>query len=235
MNLKEAQILLPEYPRILHLPHLPNATRDDLVASPEESSVIFSTETVVEEKLDGASLGLRWSEDELLIRNRNHILRKGYRKETPAKMQFAPVWSYFYDRRSMLENLHSLCGEVSIYGEWLLAQHGIRYDKLPALFIAYDLYKPTERNWVEPALARDYLSRAGFIVPPLFPDELENYEHLETWIQQFSDFSTLDLREGVCVKVIKDGVLQRFKKVRTSFVRGQYWSEDSLTKNKVVK
>lgn len=237
MNLKDAQFLLPEYPRILHLPHLPNATRDDLVASVIDASIIFGSDPIcIEEKLDGASLGVRYvDEEELLIRNRNHVLRKGYRKETSAKMQFAPVWSYFYDRRSMLEHLTSLCGDVSVYGEWLLAQHGIRYDKLPALFVAYDLYRSEDQTWIPPALARQYLSEAGFAVPPLFEAKLSSYEQLETWIQQSSPFSSTDLREGVCVKVMKPEGLHRFKKVRSSFIRGQYWSDTRITKNRVLK
>jgi hypothetical protein len=50
--------LLPEYPRISHLPHLPNATQDDLITSAPESELVFSADEVyVEEKVDGSQCG----------------------------------------------------------------------------------------------------------------------------------------------------------------------------------
>lgn len=85
---------LPEYPRTLHLPHNPNAARNDLIASSKDVAEIFSSDNVyIEEKIDGANCGMMLIDDGKgesipLIRNRSHILSKGYNKGTPAKQQF---------------------------------------------------------------------------------------------------------------------------------------------------
>lgn len=245
MNLSELQHLLPDYPRIQHLPHKPNTTRDDLVATDLEAIAIFTrgvgnqTSIFVEEKLDGASLGVKWSDEGPVIRNRSHILRKGYRKETSAKMQFASTWTYFYDKEQNFLKLRNLCHgqDVSIYGEWLLAQHGVIYDKLPTTFVAYELYDSTEKKWLATGLSRKLLEEAGFYITPLLhTGVVKNYEQLETLINQASPFSSTEQREGVCVKVCDETqVLARFKKVRSDFVRGKYWHDKVITKNIVVK
>jgi ATP-dependent RNA circularization protein (DNA/RNA ligase family) len=74
--------ILPPFPRT---PSMFRRDNDDIVAFEELD--LFQTERfIVEEKLDGANCGIALSEgNDFIIRNRKHILKKGYKKNTKAK------------------------------------------------------------------------------------------------------------------------------------------------------
>ena len=229
--------LLPEYPRTRHLPYKPNAQRVDLIASDKEAQVIFDNEnTWVEEKVDGASVGICFFEGHPVIRNRSNILNKGKsgHLRTPAKLQFAPLWNRVYHNIDNFEKLNELCGfEASVYGEWLYALHGIRYDQLPGYFMAYDIYDWERNHFMQTGKALKLLSESGFETPPLLHQgKVPSYEYLEKFMKEMSPFSTVDKREGLYIKVCdNDKVVSRFKWVRSDFIQGGRWDKRKITKN----
>jgi RNA ligase len=231
--------LLPDYPRTRHLCHKPNAQRLDLISTEKECEVIFNNDNVYfEEKVDGASVGLCYYQNNPIIRNRNNFLQKGKsgHLRTPAKLQFAPIWNFFYENVHKFDKLNELAGfEASIYGEWMMALHGVIYDRLPSYLMTYDVYDWTCDKFLDPGEARNLLTTAGFdVVPLLHRGKIPNFEFLENFMKEKSPFSTSDLREGVYVKV-SDGryMTDRFKWVRSDFIQGCHWSERKLTKNKL--
>lgn len=232
--------LLPDYPRTKHLCYKPNAQRLDLIADEKECAVILNNEnTTVEEKVDGANCGICFYEDNPIIRNRNNFLQKGKsgHLRTPAKIQFAPLWNWFYENREKFVKLRELCGyEPSVYGEWLYALHGIEYDVLPGYFMAYDLYDWEKNHFVQTKRARQLLMDVGFIITPLLHSgKVPSYEFLEKFMGEKSPFSTLDKREGLYIKVCDDEqVLHRFKWVRHDFIQGCRWDERKITKNRLI-
>lgn len=220
----DAWELLPDFGRIKHLPHKPNTDRDDLVATVEEALAIFGQRAVlVEEKVDGSQVAVNYSGDVPLVRNKNHVLVKGYgRKNTPAKAQYAPLWNWAYERQREFAELDSLVGErVSVYGEWIYAEHTLRYDLAPADFIAYEVYLADRRVFMHPTVARVALEKCGFFLPEYLSwwPELLSYEKLEALTLQPSRWSTRDKREGVMVKVYDDvaDTVTRFKMRRADF------------------
>jgi ATP-dependent RNA circularization protein (DNA/RNA ligase family) len=248
VSFDEEKILLPDFPRTKHLPWKPNASREDLIATEDEAKVIFRGKELkdrlstwketffgyvyVEEKVDGANVGFTRVNGQPIIRNRSHILRKGYSKRTTAKMQFAPIWNWYYENEDKFEWLEEL-GPFSLYGEWLVARHSIYYDQLPSYFLAFDLYDRLERKFVDPAITRGYMEMVGFSMPPALATDPQSYEQLEQLTQQPSAFSS-ERREGVYLKV-SDGqyITHRFKMVRPDFCQGEHWSDSALVKNKL--
>lgn len=230
------QLILPQYPRTRHLPHKPNTQRNDLVVDDNDADIIFTSDRVsVEEKVDGANCGMTLYEDHPLIRNHNNILNKAYHKKTPAKMQFASVWNWWYNNRSMFESLLE-SGPFSVYGEWMVAQHGLYYDQLPSWFIAHSIWNYEALEWVDTKVARDILSACGFdLVPLLHWGPVDSYEQLESLANDQSEFAS-ESGEGVYVKV-SDGrwVTNRFKMVRQGFEQGALWSDQEINKNKLTK
>lgn len=231
--------LLPDYPRTQHLCYKPNAQRLDLIASENDCKILLENEnTFCEEKVDGASVGICFFENNPIIRNRSNILQKGKsgHLRTPAKIQFASIWNYFYEHINRFEKLNDLCGmPVSIYGEWLYALHGIEYDKLPSFFVPYDIYDWERGFFIPTGHARDLLKCAGFdLVPLLYKGKLSSYDYLEKFMDEKSEFSNLDKREGVYIKVCDDEkITHRFKWVRSDFIQGSRWDERKITKNRV--
>jgi atypical dual specificity phosphatase len=223
----------PAFPRTAHLPFCPQAQRDDLIAKEAEAQVIFAQPVCVEEKLDGANAGIVFLGDELFIRNRDHILRKGFDAKTPAKKQFAALWTWAYDHADHFEQLAVRSGRtLSVYGEWLYAKHTIHYDRLSALFIPFDLYDPDTRSFLDPRISRQLLADSGFEIPPLLHEgPVPSYEFLAEYLQRASAFADT-LREGVYLKV-GDGsqVTHRFKMVRTGFGQPPDWNRQKLIRN----
>src|SRR5437868_5832804 len=124
MNL---EAYLPEFPRTYHLPIEPNATSDDKVASPVEMERFLAGKIHVEEKVDGSNCGVTLIEGQIVVRSRSNILntdRSG--RGGNARAQFAPIWSYFYDRVDRFELLEEQLGFMpGVYGEWIYAAHKI--------------------------------------------------------------------------------------------------------------
>lgn len=228
--------ILPEFPKTRHLPWKPNTVRGDLVVSEDEAKVIFENpRTFVQEKVDGANSGMALVNGEPIIRNREHILRKGFMKDTPAKKQFASIWGWFYDHKENFETLNNLLGPVSVYGEWMVQIHGMVYDALPDWFLAYDVYDYETEKFFDPELAMDALQKAGFSVVPTLKVGVSSYEELEKLANDNSPFAAIP-REGVYVKV-SDGKWQvdRFKMVRQGFVQGGLFDNKTLRKNRLAK
>ncbi len=230
------RVILPDYPRTRHLPWNPNASRDDLIASKKDCQIIFESERVqVTEKVDGANMGVTKGP---IIRNRNHILRKGHTARTAAKKQFSSVFGWYYEHLHLFEELGKLAPNTSVFGEWLLARHSVEYDRLPSFFMAYDLYDYASKQFVDPFEARGILVAAGFaVVPELHRGKVGSHGQLEAMVGQPSPFSSKELREGIYVKV-GDGrwVTHRFKMVRQGFIAGSHFSmRANIIKNKLER
>jgi len=202
---------------------------------PQEAAAFFRHKINIEEKIDGASVGMMLCNNHPLIRNRDHILRKGYVKRTAAKQQFASVWTWFYEHLDLFKALQDF-GPYSVYGEWCVARHGIAYTRLPSWFIAYDLYDYDAGLWVSPVKARMWLAGLGFVVPKLYHqgDYAYKEEELSSWAEAVSDWTDGMPGEGIYLKAYDDKqVLHRFKKVRPGFVRGAFWDQKVIIRNEV--
>lgn len=232
MNRSKKQIL-PEFPKIPHVPFKPNLQEGDVVSPDEDSKIILESEVYIEEKLDGANCAMILYDDHPIIRNRSNILNKGYVKNTPAKVQFKSVWNWFYENKTKFEKLNELFGgPIAVYGEWLYALHGIKYDLLPDVFIAYEIYNYEKYSFLDPVLSRELLEKAGFFVTPLlYKGLLDSFTLLEDMCSDNSYFSSTDQIEGVCIKIAKNGYIERrYKFIRPNYVQGYRWSFDRVQK-----
>lgn len=220
--------ILPSFPRTPHLPWS-NTSDGDLVLENHEIEPFFQLPVNVEEKVDGASVGMTLWDGHPLIRNRDHILRKGYVKDTPAKKQFVPVWNWFYENKKKFEYICSK-GPFSLYGEWMIARHGIFYDRLPDWFIAYDVYDYESGHFLSPEIARPLLHEAGFVTPRLHYQGLLKIS-IPDWADRKSQWSESP-SEGIYFKTYDSHqVINRFKLVRDGFQRGVFWDGKNLLKN----
>jgi len=229
--MKELASQLPSFPKTPHIPYKPNMDSSDIVAE----MVLFHDGIIcVEEKVDGASVGITIdNEGNPIIRNRDHILKKGYiKKETTAKKQFRPLWNYFYNNQKSFEAVLKE-GPFSIYGEWMWVQHGIHYTSLPDCFIPYDIYNYEIGVFLSPITSRRLLQEAGFHCPHLIHqgDAALQYEDLEIWANQKSQWADCKM-EGIYLKVHDAEVIHhRYKMVREDFVRGALWDNKEMRKN----
>jgi atypical dual specificity phosphatase len=231
-RIKNLYNLAPEYPRIPHLDKkISNMTHDDIQL---DGKIQFPITGWFQEKLDGANMGVSWTSGPV-IRNRNNILKKGYiKKETPAKLQFRSSWNWLHAHNKDIQKLSkSLMTPVTVYGEWLYAKHSIYYDRLPDLFIAYDIYIPEDDEWLSPDKFESEMSQTDirFIKPTKMT--FNDISDVVRVSELPSDYRN-GIREGIVIK-LSDGrkVTQSFKIVNKFFDRREDFNEE-LIKNKVI-
>ncbi len=85
-----------EFFRFPHTPHIAwlgdGAPRDDKVLSPAEAQALLADEVVVEEKLDGANLGISVGPDRTLrVQNRGQYLAAPYRGQFDRLAKWLPT------------------------------------------------------------------------------------------------------------------------------------------------
>lgn len=124
--------------RFPHTPHLawlaPGAPRGDKVLSPQEARDLLAQEVVVEEKVDGANIGLS-VDDQGNLQAQN---RGSYLTREASHPQFKPLFRWLEARRDSL--VDALFPDLMLFGEWCYAVHSVRYTKLPDWLLAFDVY-----------------------------------------------------------------------------------------------
>jgi len=156
---------MTDFFRFPHTPHLAwlgeGSPRDDKVLSPNEVTALLAGDVVVEEKLDGANLGLSLTPDgSLRSQNRGQYLAE------PHAGQFARLPAWLAQHGEGL--LAVLKPNLILFGEWCAARHSLDYAVLPDWFLLFDVYdRAACRFWSSSrrnALAVD----AGLVtVPPV--------------------------------------------------------------------
>jgi len=131
--------------RFPHTPHIAwlgeGAPRDDKVLTPEEARALLAGEVVVEEKLDGANLGLSLApNDSLRAQNRGQYL------VAPHAGQFARLPAWLAQHEAGLRAV--LTPDLILFGEWCAARHSLDYAALPDWFLLFDVYdRATGQFW----------------------------------------------------------------------------------------
>jgi len=154
---------MTDFFRFPHTPHLAwlgeSSPRDDKVLSSHEATALLAGDVLVEEKLDGANVGLSLAPDGgLRAQNRGQYLVE------PHVGQFArlPAWLAQHG-----DALHSvLTPHLILFGEWCAARHSLDYAALPDWFLLFDVYdRSVDRFWS--SLRRNELaSGAGLVTVP---------------------------------------------------------------------
>ena len=123
------------FPSTPHVAWLSDAPlRDDKLMGDDAVAELLAGEVVVEEKVDGANVGLSIDgEGGLRVQNRG-----GYLAEAACHPQFRPLWTWLATRREAL--VDALADDLMLFGEWCYARHSIRYDRLPDWFLGFDVY-----------------------------------------------------------------------------------------------
>ncbi|TGZ85236.1 hypothetical protein EX30DRAFT_300966 [Ascodesmis nigricans] len=235
-----------KFPRTKHLLNLGSATRDDLVISEDDQSRIFNSGIygVITEKVDGANMGFSLdSNGEILVQNRSHYIPiSSAIAATAEQMQFAKLPNWVDVNREKLMRVLRPHGERfperwMLFGEWMYAVHSIRYNALPSLFVAFDLYDRLEHRFLPFMDMRERVHAAGLeVVPVVYNGEVKE-EVLRELVN--GDSGYVGEREGVVVRFGKRGEGERGKVVREGFMRDEegeevrHWRKREVRRNVV--
>lgn len=221
---------MTEFFRFPHTPHLAwlgkDQPRDDKVLSPAEAAALLARSVTVEEKVDGANVGISLDEHgELRAQNRGSFLSR-----ESVHPQFKPLFRWMDQRRADLEN--ALFPDLMLFGEWCYAVHSVPYDHLPDWFLAFDVYDHAAGQfWSVPR--RDGLVRQLGIA--LIPRVAVGRFDLAS-LQSLSGKSQLadSPAEGLYVRADEgDHLVARAKLVRPEFTQAidEHWSKRAMRTN----
>lgn len=227
---------LLKFPRTAHIMNLGAATRDDkiLPASDLQRIISSGSEVIIEEKLDGANMGIFIRSDDyrIMAQNRSHFVTSKYHP------QFAPLDQWLARHTADLWRVLTP-GRHILYGEWLYATHSVEYTRLPGWFVAYDLYDRLTGAFA----SRDYLAKVLAEtsiphVPVIYRGPVQSVEQLLAMVDGPSAFNDAR-REGFVLRLLRqphgvaadaeEGALElRAKLVRSDFIAGnERWNRSS--------
>lgn len=139
----------PEFFRFPHTPHLAwlgsGDVRGDKVLTTPEAESFLQADLSVEEKVDGANLGLSLASD-----GRLRLQQRGEYLQAPFQGQFTRLGSWLAVHGPALTAFLSQPEHrgLVLFGEWCAARHSLDYGALPDLFLLFDVVNPRDpRFW----------------------------------------------------------------------------------------
>eukprot|EP00762_Andalucia_godoyi_P006552 ANDGO_04986.mRNA.1 hypothetical protein GUITHDRAFT_135515 len=232
---------LSKFPRTPHILSLGSATRDDLIMSesPERMFGDVTGRVIVEEKIDGANLGISLSaEYKVICQNRSHFVN------SESHPQFRELEKWISRHEGELCRILEP-GRHVLYGEWMAATHKVHYDALPDLFVAFDIFDRLHGKFFSRRALEELFSQNEVTIA-LTPVLLDHRGSLEDWksvllplLSQPSVFSKSgQLREGIYTRFMDDSdewLNFRAKLVRSDFLAQdeRHWSRGPTRKNHV--
>jgi ATP-dependent RNA circularization protein (DNA/RNA ligase family) len=219
--------------RFPHTPHLAwlgeGSPRDDKVLPKSEVTDLLKDKVIVEEKLDGANLGISVdSRGFIRVQNRGQYL------EAPFSGQFARLSSWLPAREETIAS--ALGHNLILFGEWCSARHSLDYLTLPDWFLAFDVYdRRAGRFWSSARRNELAVSLAIPVVPALFSGRTSIQELKSLLLHTPSQFRPGPL-EGVVVRKENSEWLEtRAKLVHPVFTQAitEHWSRRGLVWNRL--
>lgn len=154
---------MTEFFRFPHTPHLawlgPGMPRDDKVLAESEARDLLAGEVVIEEKVDGANLGISLGPDGALrFQNRGQYLHPPY----AGQFQRLGAWA----AQHQYPLIDALTPDQIVFGEWCAARHSVGYDRLPDWFVVFDVYDRAAGRFMSTARRNALAARVGLAAIP---------------------------------------------------------------------
>ena len=218
-----------KFPRTPHLMWLGQSTpRGDKLMDPADVKKWLRRPASVEEKVDGANLGISVSAvGRVLAQSRGRYLPRGMGG------QWKPLWRWLGERQ---EALVAAVGPSRIaFGEWCYAQHSVPYDALPDWFLLFDVYDREQRRFWSRERRDQLAGRAGLSTVPL----IEVGTFTVSRLRKLLGRSRLGAApaEGIYLRWDEgDSLVRRAKIVRPGWVMASdaHWSSRPLRTNRLA-
>lgn len=223
--MKENFIKFPSTPHLTTLPGV--EVRDDKVFNTAEREDFLSHELRIEEKVDGANLGLSFdAEGNIQAQNRGAYLH------LPGSGQWKKLEQWIEPH---LDGLFEVLGERYIlFGEWCYAQHSVHYDQLPDWFLGFDLYDKQAHRFLSAERRNALFQHMQIAQVPELARGHFTLEQLQDLMRQskLSDHPA----EGLYLRFDEgDWLAQRAKLVRAGFIQAmeQHWARTGIRPNQL--
>lgn len=217
-----------KFPATPHLAALAGVDiRGDKVMSASKRDEFLRQRLVVEEKVDGANLGISFDlEGNIRAQNRGAYLH------LPGSGQWRKLGDWLAPQAdSLFENLSD---RFILFGEWCYAQHSVFYNRLPDWFLGFDIYDKQLGQFLASDRRNVFLRKMCITQVPMLGHGYFTYSE----IQKLLSTSKLGDQpaEGLYLRCDRDGWLaQRAKLVRPAFIQSveQHWSRSAIKPNRL--
>jgi len=226
-----------KFPRTRHLLDLGGVSRDDLLMDKREVDAFLASARehgglIVEEKIDGANLGISMDPEtyQLRYQNRSHFVTS----ESATQWKGLKQWETMH--AGVLVDLLG-AGDKILFGEWMALKHSIHYTALPAPFIAFDIFDLKAGRFVSAARRDAMLEGTGIPVVPNVQRGGEITREKLIEIVQTRKSSFYDgPAEGVYLRVDSEEYNEaRCKIVRSNFLQSDdHWTKAAPVKNIII-
>jgi len=217
-----------KFPSTPHLMLLGDVkARDDKVMTESEREGFLQHEIIVEEKVDGANLGISFdSEGNLLVQNRGAYL------PLPGGGQWKKLAGWLAPKMDAL--FEHLTDRYILFGEWCYAQHSVPYKQLPDWFLGFDIYDKNARRFLSCLRRNAVCKEIEVAQAPVIACGLLSITELLDLLKmsQFGDKPA----EGLYLRIDQGNwLIQRAKIVRPDFVQSieHHWSRSGLKPNRL--
>ncbi|MEX2317991.1 MAG: RNA ligase family protein [Pirellulales bacterium] len=230
-----------EFIKFPKTPHLFGSvgTADDTQLNERESAQFLANESlIVEEKIDGANVGIHFSDDgKLILQCRGHLLTEGMHPQFDPFKQWAAAKQHVF--KQFLQN------RFLMFGEWVYARHTIQYRSLPHYFLAFDIYDKDQQVFLDHERRSDIFGKLSVHMVPILRmgsircaqlNELITTSKFAGQIESSSRKYGGKLMEGLYLRTESDGVVtERAKYVRREFVvkrdQNSGWRHQAMVMN----
>jgi ATP-dependent RNA circularization protein (DNA/RNA ligase family) len=221
--------------RFPHTPHLAwlgtGVPRDDKVLSHTEAKALLVRPVRVEEKLDGANLGLSIdASGEFRFQNRGQYLQR------PHHGQFARLDDWLEAKADSL--FDALSPEMLVFGEWCAARHSLDYQKLPDWWLVFDVYDRTAGRFWCASRRNAWAADHGLVAAATLRQGNITLQELVQMVDSLPSRYRDGPLEGVVVRSdVEMWNNARAKLVRASFVQsmGQHWRNRQIDWNRLAE
>jgi ATP-dependent RNA circularization protein (DNA/RNA ligase family) len=220
-----------EFHKFPATPHLAilgeNMVRDDKVLTRKERDQLLRNELVIEEKVDGANLGISFdTSGNLRAQNRGSYLH------CPYSGQWKKLSEWLKPKLDLLFEI--LSDRYILFGEWCYAVHSIFYDRLPDRFLGFDVFDKNNGRFFS-CPRRDAVFHALGILQ--VPTIARGRFALSDLVNLLSESRLTDKpAEGIYLRYDKgDWLDQRAKLVRPEFIQSvtEHWLRKGIKANQL--
>lgn len=203
--------------------------RDDKVMQLDEQKDFIKNYLFVEEKVDGANLGISFdSSGNVLLQNRGSYINGPYL----GQWVLLERWL-----KTKVDILFDYLGtQFIVFGEWCYAEHTISYTNLPDWFLGFDVFDKNKGLFLSFKRRNEIMEECGISTVPLISKGIFTLHTLIEFLNTPSHLSKTPL-EGIYLRY--DNYLWlggRAKIVREKFMQAneEHWSRKKIKPNKIV-
>jgi len=217
-----------KFPPTPHWAILPGVDiRGDKVLTESERHEFLQHALVVEEKVDGANLGISFDSDGNI-----RLQSRGAYLQLPGIGQWKKLGEWIRVRADVL--FDHLSDRFILFGEWCYARHSVFYDHLPDWFLAFDLYDRASRRFLSSERRNKLMEKMSLAKVPCLGTGRFSFSELTSLLShsRFTDQPA----EGIYLRFdCGDWLEQRAKLVRPAFIQAvdRHWSRFSVRPNRI--